>query len=195
MCGRFWLSIWGTAITRFIMPLCSAPSMLFASLRPRGPRGLRALTAPAHSGQASQLCDGRRTVARSGGHARLAPCNFNGKAVVLTNVSSMADTTLAARCSSRPMSKLSACEWRDPLLPPLNGTAAVVLPRRRCSRAHADRGLLTFGDNNERRLNLHGGVAQGVNDREHERRGNVSRPEVDDPDERRSGADSGTAEG
>lgn len=70
-----------------------------------------------------------------------------------------------------------------------------MLPRRRCSRAHADCGLLTCGDNNERRLNLHGGVAQGVNDREHERRGNVSRPEVDDPDERRSGADGGTAEG
>ena len=39
-------------ITPFSMPLCSAPSMLVASiqrLRPRVPRGLRALTAPARS--------------------------------------------------------------------------------------------------------------------------------------------------
>lgn len=70
-----------------------------------------------------------------------------------------------------------------------------VLPRRRCPRAHADRGLLPFGDNNERWLNLHRGLAQGVNHCEHERRGDVSRTQVDDSDERRSGADRRTAEG
>ena len=70
-----------------------------------------------------------------------------------------------------------------------------VLPRRRCSRAHADRGLLPFGDNDERRLNIHGGLAQGVNHCEHERRRDVSRTQIDDPDKRRSGADGGTTEG
>jgi len=70
-----------------------------------------------------------------------------------------------------------------------------VLPRRRCSRAHADCGLLPFGDNDERRLNLHGGLAQRVNHSEHERCGDVSRTQVDDPDERRAGADGGTTEG
>lgn len=69
-----------------------------------------------------------------------------------------------------------------------------MLPRRRCSGAHADRGLLSFGDNDERRLNLHGGLAQGVNHCEHERRGDVSRTQVDDPDKRSSGADGGTTE-
>ena len=70
-----------------------------------------------------------------------------------------------------------------------------VLPRRRCSRAHADRGLLPFGNNYERRLNLHRGLAQGVNHCEHERRGDVSRTQVDDPDERGSGTVGGPTEG
>ena len=69
-----------------------------------------------------------------------------------------------------------------------------VLPRRRGPRAHADRRLLPFGDNDERRLNLHSGLPQGVNHCEHESRGDVSRTQVDDPDERRSGADGGTTE-
>jgi hypothetical protein len=69
-----------------------------------------------------------------------------------------------------------------------------VLPRRRCPHTHADRGLLPFGDNDERRLNLHGGFAQRVNRREHECRRDVPRTQVDDPDERRSGADGGTTE-
>ena len=70
-----------------------------------------------------------------------------------------------------------------------------MLPRRRCPSAHANRGLLPFGDNHERWLNLHSGLAQRVNHREHERRRDVSRTQVDDPDERRSGADGGTTEG
>ena len=70
-----------------------------------------------------------------------------------------------------------------------------LLPRRRCSCANADRGLLPFSDNDERRLNLHGGLAQGVNHCEHERRGDVPRPQVDDPDKRRSAADGGATEG
>jgi hypothetical protein len=46
------MSIRAPAITPFRMPLCSTPSMLVASihpLRPRVPRGLRALTASARS--------------------------------------------------------------------------------------------------------------------------------------------------
>ena len=41
------------------VPLCSAPSMLFAFARPRVPRGLRALTAPARSARTRPLRDGR----------------------------------------------------------------------------------------------------------------------------------------
>jgi hypothetical protein len=78
---------------------------------------------------------------------------------------------------------------------PSRAFTGVCLPRRRCSHAHADRGLLPFGDNDERRLNLHGGLAQRVNHCEHERRRDVSRTQVDDPDKRRSGADGGTTEG
>src|SRR5207244_13354599 len=53
ICYQFQLLICVTAITPFRMPLCSARSMLFAvlsaRLRPRVPRDLRALTAPAPS--------------------------------------------------------------------------------------------------------------------------------------------------
>src|SRR3954469_5405709 len=71
----------------------------------------------------------------------------------------------------------------------------LLLPRRGCSRAHADRGLLPLGDDDERRLNLYSGLVQGVNYREYERRRDVSGTQVDDPDERHSGADGGTTEG
>jgi len=54
---------------------------------------------------------------------------------------------------------------------------------------------LPFSDNDERRLNIHGGLAQGVNHCEHERRRDVSRTQIDDPDKRPSGADGGTTEG
>lgn len=50
------------AIPRPILSLCSAPSTLCASLRPRVPRGLRALTAPARS-RDRHLRDGRNLYA------------------------------------------------------------------------------------------------------------------------------------
>jgi hypothetical protein len=50
------------AITAFSLALGSAPSMLFAALRPRSRAALRALTAPPRSAEPWPLRDGRTTV-------------------------------------------------------------------------------------------------------------------------------------
>jgi hypothetical protein len=56
------------------------------------------------------------------------------------------------------------------------------LPRRCSSGAHANRELLPFGDNNERRLNLHAGLAQRVDYCQHELSGDMARTQVHDSD-------------
>ena len=55
-----------SAITRSMVDLCSAPARLCASLRPRIPRGLWALTVPARSSQIGNCVMAGNLIARTG---------------------------------------------------------------------------------------------------------------------------------
>ena len=55
--------------------------------------------------------------------------------------------------------------------------------------------LLALGNRDERRLDVHDGSTKGIDDVKHERRREMARTEVHDPDERRAAPDSRPAEG
>lgn len=57
------------------------------------------------------------------------------------------------------------------------------LPGRRHPDTNTHGRLLTLGNRDEWRPNVHVGSTKGIDDVEHERRRGVTRTEVDDPDE------------
>ena len=69
------------------------------------------------------------------------------------------------------------------------------LPGRSRPCSNTDRGLLTFGDDHERALDLDIGRSKGIDDVEHKRCGDVARSQVDDPDELHARSHHGPAEG